>query len=191
MLHSSSQIATIQDHLTSEGCTWRFIPPHGPHHGGIWEAALKSMKYDLRHVLGSNIATYDELSTLLFEIEACLNSRPLCALSNEPHSSNYFSPGHILIGDPLVLLLTTNLTDVKSNRLSRWQLYQQQFWKRWSADYLNELQQRQRWQKPTPNLRPGEVVLLKDDNTIPTTMANSCHHRYAPRIRRQYSSGDN
>jgi uncharacterized protein (DUF2126 family) len=29
------------------------------------------------------------------------------------------------------------------------------------------LQQRQRWQKATPNLRPGEVVLLKDDNSIP------------------------
>jgi hypothetical protein len=42
-------------------------------------------------------------------------------------------------------------------------LFQQQFWKRWSADYLNELQQRQSWQKPTP----GEVVLLKDDNTKP------------------------
>jgi hypothetical protein len=128
------------------------------------------MKYHLRRVLGSQIATYEELSTLLFEIEACLNSRPLCALSNEPHSSTYLSPGHFLIGDPLVQLPTANLTDVKSKRLSRWQFYQQQlqiFWKRWSAYYFNELQQRQCWQKPTPNLRPGEVVHLKDDNTTP------------------------
>jgi hypothetical protein len=128
------------------------------------------MKYHLKRVLGTQIATYEELSTLLSEIEACLNSRPLCALSNEPHSSTYLSPGHFLIGDPLVQLPTANLTDVKSNRLSRWQLYQQQlqiFWKQWSADYLNVLQQRQRWQKSTPNLQPGDVVLLKDDNTTP------------------------
>jgi hypothetical protein len=43
----------------------------------------------------------------------------------------------------------------------------QAFWKRWSADYLHELHQRQRWQKSTPNLRPGEVLLLKDDNIPP------------------------
>jgi transposase InsO family protein len=94
MLHSPSQMATIQDHLTSEGCTWRFIPPHGPHHRGLWEDAVKSMKFHLRRVLGTQIATYEELSTILSEIEACLNSRPLCALSNEPHSSTYLSPVH-------------------------------------------------------------------------------------------------
>jgi len=77
MLQSSSQIATIQDFLTAEGCEWKFIPPHAPHFGGLWEAAVKSMKYHLWRTLGSNIATYEELCTLLSEIEACLNSRPL------------------------------------------------------------------------------------------------------------------
>jgi hypothetical protein len=71
MLLSPSQMATIQDHLTTEGCTWRFIHPHRPHHGGLWEAAVKSMKYHFRRVLGSQIATYEELCTLLYEIEAC------------------------------------------------------------------------------------------------------------------------
>jgi hypothetical protein len=138
------------------------------------------MKHHLRRILGSHVATYEELGTLLAEIEACLNSRPLCTLSSDPHSSTYLSPGHFLIGTPLVQLPTADLTDIKSNRLSRWQAHQQQlqiFWKRWSSDYLHELQQRQRylhklqqrqrWQKPTPNLKPGQVVLLKDDNTPP------------------------
>jgi len=170
MLQSPSQMATIQDHLTSEGCTWRFIPPHGPNHGGLWEAAVKSMKYHLRRTLGSHIATYEELCTLLSEIEACLNSRPLCSLSNDPTCTSYLSPGHFLIGHSLVQLPTADLTDIKCNHLSRWQFLQQQlqlFWKRWSSDYLNTLQQRQRWQKATPNLQIGDVVLLKDDNTTP------------------------
>ena len=160
----------IQDQLASEGCTWRFIPPHGPHHGGLWEAAVKSMKYHLRRILGSQIATYEELYTFLTEIEACLNSRPLCAPSDDPQSSTYLSPGHFLIGDSLIQIPTADLTDSKCNRLSRWQQYQQQlqlFWKRWSSDYLNTLQQRQRWQQTTPNLQPGQVVFLKDDNTTP------------------------
>jgi hypothetical protein len=170
MLHSSSQMASVQDYLTSEGCNWRFIPPHGPHHGGLWEAAVKSMKQHLRRTMGSQISTYEELYTLLTEIEACLNSRPLCALSSDPHSSTYLSPGHFLIGDPLAQLPAADLTNVKLNRLSRWQSYQQQlqlFWKRWSADYLHDLNQRQRWQKATPNLQIGKVVLVKDDNTLP------------------------
>jgi len=68
MLHSSSQMARVQDFLTSEGCDSKFIPPHAPHFGGLWEAPVKSMKYHLRRTLGSHIATYDELPTLLVEI---------------------------------------------------------------------------------------------------------------------------
>jgi len=83
MLQTTSQMSRIQDFLATEGCTWNFIPPQGPHFGGLWEAVAKSMKYHLRRTLGSHVATYEELCTLLTEIEACLNSRPLCALSDE------------------------------------------------------------------------------------------------------------
>jgi hypothetical protein len=126
MLQSSSQIATIQDFLSREGCDWKFIPPHGPHFRGLWEAAVKSLKYHLRWTLGAQIATYEELYTLLTEIEACLNSRPLCALSNDPHESTYLSPGHFLIGEPLTQLPSVDYTRAKGNRLSRWQSFQQQ-----------------------------------------------------------------
>jgi hypothetical protein len=72
-------MARVQDFLATEGCDWKFIPPHGPHFGGLWEAAVKSMKYHLRRTLGDHISTYEELCTLLAEIEACVNSRPLGA----------------------------------------------------------------------------------------------------------------
>jgi hypothetical protein len=153
MLQSSSQMARVQDFLATEGCNWKFIPPHGPHFGGFWEAAVKSMKYHLRRTLGAQIATYEELCTLLAEIEASLNSRPLCALSNDLHNTTYLSPGHFLIGEPLTQLPSLDYTNVKCNRLSIWQSYQQElqhFWQRWSSDYLHELQQRQRWQRTSP-----------------------------------------
>jgi len=73
------QMATIQDFLAAEGCMWNFIPPHAPHFGGLWEAAVKSMKYYLRRMLGAHFATCEELCTMLSEIEACLNSRSPCA----------------------------------------------------------------------------------------------------------------
>ena len=48
MLQSTSQMARVQDFLATEGCNRRFIPPHGPHFRGLWEVAVKSMKYHLR-----------------------------------------------------------------------------------------------------------------------------------------------
>jgi hypothetical protein len=163
-------MTTTQDFLSIEGCDWKFIPPHAHHFGGLWEAAIKSMKYHLRRTLGTKIATCEELYNLLTEIEACVNSRPICALSNDPHESTYLSTGHFLIGEPLTQLPSLDYTTVKSNRLSRWQSFQQQlltFWQRWSADYLHELQQRQRWSRSSPNLHPGDVVLILEDKTTP------------------------
>ena len=68
MLQSTSQMATVQDFLTTEGCEWKFIPPHVPHFGGLWEAAGNSMKYHLRRTLGSQFSTYEELCTLLADL---------------------------------------------------------------------------------------------------------------------------
>jgi hypothetical protein len=167
MLQSTSEMTKVQDLLATEGCDWIFIPPHAPHHGGLWEAAVKSMKHHLRRTLGSHIATYEELSTLLTEIEACLNSRPLCTLSDDPFNQTYLSPGHFLIGQPLTQLPAIDYTNSKCNSLSRWQLFQQMqqhFWQRWSADYLQGLQRRQRWLKPSHNFQPGNLVLLRDDH---------------------------
>ena len=76
-------MATVQDFLATEGCEWKLIPPHGPHFGGLWEAALKSMNYHLRRTPLCQVATSEELCTLLAEIEACLNSKPLFALSDD------------------------------------------------------------------------------------------------------------
>ena len=98
--------------LTKEGCNQNFIPPHAPHFRGLWEAAVKSVKYHLRRTLGAQIATYEELNTLLTEIEACLNSRTLCAHPNDPHLS-YLSPGHFLIGEPLTQLPTIDYSNIK------------------------------------------------------------------------------
>jgi hypothetical protein len=161
-------MARVEDFLGDEGCDWKFIPPHGPHFGGLWEAAVKSMNYHLRRTLGSHIATYEELSTLIAEIEACLDSRPLCTLSDDPFNQIYLSPGHFLIGKPLTQQPSIDFTNVKCNRLSRWQTYQQQlqqFWQRWSSDYLQSLRRLQSRQRSSSSLQPGELVLLREDTT--------------------------
>ena len=144
---------------------------HRIHHilGGLWEAGVKSLKYRKR-IVGKALLTFEEFSTLLTQVEACLNSRPLTALSNEPNDPSYLSPGHFLIGAPLTSLPEPDFTSTTMNSLSRWQQVQrfkQQLWKRWSSNYLNSLQQRCKWRSQQPDLQPGMLVLLREDNLPP------------------------
>jgi hypothetical protein len=100
----------------------------------------------------------------------CVNSRPLIALSNEPNNPSYLSPGHFLIGAPLTSLPEPDFTSTTMNSLSRWQRVQpfnQQLLKRWSADCLNSLHQRTKWRSQQPDLQPGMLVLLREDNLPP------------------------
>ena len=62
------------------------------------------MKTHLRHILGDVRLTYEELSTLLTQIEACLNSRPLAPIVNDDDGIEALTPGHFLIGKPLIAL---------------------------------------------------------------------------------------
>lgn len=150
---------------------WHFIPPSSPHFGGLWEAGVKSIKHHLKRVIGSCTLTIDEFTTLLCQVEACLNSRPIAGLSSGPDDLSYLTPGHFLIGSPLLAMPEPNLLDRNESNLSRYQLVQQlrdRFWKVWRLDYLTSLQKRRIWGDERPNLVVGDLVLIKDDNKPPT-----------------------
>lgn len=66
---------------------------------------MKSMKHHLRRVIGDITLTYKEMTTLLAQIEACLNSRPLQALSDDPEDCSALS--HVRLGR--LCLLRTRL----------------------------------------------------------------------------------
>ncbi|XP_076301650.1 uncharacterized protein LOC143219633 [Lasioglossum baleicum] len=154
-----------------EGIVWKFNPPSAPHFGGIWEAAVKSVKHHLRRIIGEQILSFEELTTLLTGIEACLNSRPLQPLSDDPGDPAALTPGHFLIGEPLTAIPEPSLEDLPVSRLSRWQLIQQlqqHFWKRWSLEYLNSLQTRGKWRKSGKLIREGFLCLIKSEILPPT-----------------------
>lgn len=161
----------VIDNLATKTIKWHFIPSRAPHFGGIWEAGVKSVKGHLRRVLGNSLVTYEEIHTLLTCIEACLNSRPLCPLSDDPNELDVLTPGHFLIGGPLTAPAEPSILQIQRNKLSRWQYIEQlrqHFWKRWSREYLSLLQQRTRWRTAGDHvIKPGALVLLKEDNLQP------------------------
>ncbi|GFW22621.1 integrase catalytic domain-containing protein [Trichonephila clavipes] len=85
---------TIQLFSAEEGIEWNFIPPASPHFGGLWEANIKSKKRILLRVAKSAIMNFEELTTLVTQIEAVLNSRPLSPLSSDPNDLNPLTPRH-------------------------------------------------------------------------------------------------
>lgn len=160
----------IREATESEKIEWSFNPPSAPHFGGLWESGIKAVKTHLIRVVGNQILTYEEFYTVLVQIEAVLNSRPLCPLSSDPSDLSVLTPGHFLTLEPLTSFPDPDLTNLNISRLNRWQLVQrlhQDFWKRWHAEYLQTLQQRNKWAKDTKAIEPGMLVLIKNEQTPP------------------------
>ncbi|XP_025205862.1 uncharacterized protein LOC112602140 [Melanaphis sacchari] len=162
----------VQDQLSSHlTCTWHFNPPAAPHFGGLWEAGIKSVKFHLKRVIGTQILTYEEFETLCVRVEGILNSRPLTPASMDPHDCTALTPGHFLIGQPLLAVPEENITEAPMNRLTRWQLLRQMhqsFWKRWSQEYLHTLQGRRKWTSTQDNLKVDDLVIVEAPNQPPS-----------------------
>ncbi|XP_077263143.1 uncharacterized protein LOC143898012 [Temnothorax americanus] len=123
----------IATYLARQKIEWRFNPPRSPHFGGLWEAAVKATKRHLHTVTKGLVWTFEEYATLLVEIEAILNSRPLTPFSSDPNDLLALTPSHFLTGDSLLFPPEYSYMKVPDNKLSRWQHAQklrQHFWKR-------------------------------------------------------------
>ncbi|XP_069965825.1 uncharacterized protein [Bactrocera oleae] len=162
-----SQITTSEAH---QNINWHFNPPGAPHMGGLWEAGVKSLKSHLKKVSQIQKFTFEELSTLLTRIESCLNSRPLSPLSEDPRNIEPLTPGHFLIGTPLLTPAEPNLEDTQLSIAHRWQklkILHQHFCKRWKEEYLKELHKRYKWKYPQRNIEVNDMVVIRQETLPP------------------------
>ncbi|XP_041631135.1 uncharacterized protein [Drosophila kikkawai] len=150
-----------------QNLAWHFNPPGAPHMGGLWEAGVKSFKAYFYKYTAAGKYPFEELATLLAKIEACLNSRPISPMSEDPTDLVALSPGHFLIDGPLLAVSEPLIEENPISIINRWRRLKalhQQFCVRWKEEYLKELHKRNKWKFPSRDLQAGDMVVIKEES---------------------------
>ncbi|XP_045765566.1 uncharacterized protein LOC123867535 [Maniola jurtina] len=169
LLNSSDYKGKLNLELQINRIEWKNIPPRAPHFGNMWESNIKCFKTHLYRVIGNQLLTYEELITVLTQIECILNSRPLCLMSSDPHPE-ILTPAHFLMSTPLQYFPAAPLPSESPNLIKRKRLLDslvQSYWKKWRLEYLHTLQVRQKWCTPSNPVKIGTVVLIGHDDLPP------------------------
>lgn len=160
----------VVNELTLKQVTWHFNTPLAPHHGGLWEAAVKSLKHHLTHLIEGIALTFEELYTVTVRIEACLNSRPIAALKDDPTDLTMLTPGHLATGAQIIAPMPPRAEQIPASGLINWKtirVLEADLWQRWQADYLQTLQLRNKWATREPNIAVGDLVIINDKGLPP------------------------
>ena len=156
----------ITNALLLRECDWIFNPPKASHRGGVWERIIRSIKRALMVILEEQPMTDEVLHTTLLEIERILNDRPLVKQTDDPDDQYSLTPSKLI-------LLRSNESVPISDELSnerfgrRWRQAQylaDLFWRHWIRRYLPTLQLSSQWFSTHPNLVPGDLLLIQDEN---------------------------
>jgi len=158
--------SAIHEAMLRKNVEWVFNPPTASHHGGTWERMIRSIRKILDALLLQQVLTDEVLQTLLCEIEAILNSRPLTYVSSDHRDPEPLTPNHLLLLGGSVPVPRGVFKDDDLYAKRRWRQTQylaDLFWSRWRKEYLPLLQHRQRWFYPERSLSVGDVVLIADE----------------------------
>ena len=165
LINSNECQNAVHSYVFDYQITWHNSPQRAPHFGGLWEAAVKATKYHLKRVVGQNLFTFEELSTICCNVESYLLGP---VTSHDVDRLSPLTPAHFLIGRAARAYPKTRI-NYKPTPLQRWELCQkasQDFWDRWSREYLQQLQKATKWHRQTRNFKVGDLVMLTDGNAF-------------------------
>ena len=169
------------EHLTEvlgrKGVQWWFIPKCAPWYSGWWEHLIGLTKMSLKKVLGRSRISLPVLQTLVVEVEAILNDRPLTHVSLDLKDAEPLTPAHLLHGRRITSLphevpeeqdlddsIYGSITDV-AQRVQLQAFLLNQFQARWKYEYLTSLREHHRTTgSNSQQIKPGDVVLMWDES---------------------------
>ena len=166
---------TLSDTLSSYGTTWTFIPKRAPWYGGWWERLIGLTKNCLRKTLGRSYVTLETLQTIVTEIEALINDRPLTYVSPDIQDEEPLTPSHLLYGRRLTNTPYLRQTSDESTtsgkqelcrRLNTQSTLMEHFSNRWKTEYLTSLREFHRQNGDNEQtICVGDVVQVHEDKT--------------------------
>ena len=162
----------IQPELAARGWSWTWIPVATPHYGGIWERVVGLFKKHLAAIEKDDSLHIETFTTVITEIEAIVNRRPLTAISTDSRDTEAITPAHILYPATIAHSSTRTFpysitTEAEKMRYS-WKRAQARisaFRKSFRGEYLTMLHNRPKWQKTMRNLAVGDIVIITDETT--------------------------
>ena len=163
----------IRQYLTKKNCEFVFHPAKGSHMNGAVERPIRTCRSVLVTLLkefGGQLND-DALRTVVAEVTAIINSRPLAVENlNDPRAPLPICPNQILnLKSEIYLPPPGKFQATDTYHQKYWRRAQyvvNVFWSRWRKEYIQTLQQRQKWTHPQRNMEVGDVVLINDDETV-------------------------
>ena len=163
--------AELKRFLKIREIEWQFILEVSPWWGGFYERMIQTVKRSLRKTLRRNNASYDELMTILIEIEAVINCRPLCYLYSD-EAEEVLTPSHLILGRRLLsprCYLPVKISDenerTMNNRLKYLNSLISHYETKWKKEYLTELREfhKNHNRLPAKQINVGDVVLIEEE----------------------------
>ena len=134
----------------------------GPH--------IRSIRSALNSMLSLQKASIDSttLRTFMYEAMAIVNSRPLTTVASD---TSPLTPNMLLTMKTGIVLPPPpgEFEDADLYSKKRWKRVQSlanTFWVRWRREYIHSLQSRSKWQVNRPNIKVGDIVIVKEESAI-------------------------
>ena len=87
----------IHEFLLQRNIKWLFNPPSGSHFGGVWERCIRTVRKVLVALMKEQTLDDKGLITLMCEVEAIVNGRPITKSSDDPSDAEALTPNHLLL----------------------------------------------------------------------------------------------
>ena len=106
----------MRQYVSESGVKWQFTTALAPWQGGYYERLVGLVKRSLRKSIGQKCLVLEQLITILTEVEAIINTRPLNYVYDEFDSGFTLTPAHFLSSQFLPLLMTNrNVNEIDSD----------------------------------------------------------------------------